>query len=120
MGVLRIVNGVHRMTDELFNTTTLTASTTAVASPFTFAHATYGGMIIKYKIKESTTNETRTGHIYVATKSSGTPSVADSYTETSNIGVSWVADINGANVELSYTTTANSKIMKYSFTMIPA
>ena len=119
MRVLAGVNGLLRTIDEVFNSATLTASSTLVASAFTFAHATYGGLIINYKIKESTTNEVRTGTLYVATKTSGTPSIADSYTETADIGVSWVAAINGANVELTYTTTANNKTMKYSTTLIP-
>jgi hypothetical protein len=96
---------------EYLHATTLTASTTAVASAFTFAFASFEGCVIDYKIKEATTNAVRIGRLRVATNGTNI-SLVDDMTETSDVGVTWSAAINGANVELSYTTTANAKTMR--------
>jgi hypothetical protein len=118
MGVLRLINGVIRNSNEDFTSISLTASSTLVASAFTFAHATYSSQIIKYSIKEATSNNIRGGTITVVTNGTNV-SLIDTYTETANAGVVWSAAINGSNVELTYVSTANTKTMKYSSTLIP-
>lgn len=118
MGVVRLVNGVLRNANENFTAITLTASSTLVASDFTFAHASYGGLIVKYTIKEATTNAVRTGTITVATNGSNI-SLVDAYTETADVGIVWQAAVNGANIELTYVSTSNNKTMRYSSTLVP-
>lgn len=90
---------------------TLTASTTAVATALSFAHASFEGVEIVYKIKEATTNRVRIGRLRVVTDGTNI-SLVDDQTETADVGVTWSAAINGANVEISYTTTANNKTMR--------
>jgi hypothetical protein len=98
---------------EYINAITLTASqTSAVAAAFTFAHASYEGVIIEYKIKEATTNATRTGTLYITTNGSDT-SLTDTFTEIgAGVGTTWDLNINGSNIEVRYTTTANTKTMR--------
>jgi hypothetical protein len=98
---------------EYINAITLTASqTSAVAAAFTFAHASYEGVIIEYKIKEATTNNTRTGTLYITTNGSDT-SLTDTFTEIgAGVGTTWDLNINGSNIEVRYTTTANTKTMR--------
>lgn len=98
--------------DASFSSSTLTASqTSAVASAFTFATASFEGAMIEYKIKEASTNRVRTGTVYIATDGTNT-SFSDTFTETGDVGVVWDLNINGANLEVRYTTTANNKTMK--------
>ena len=88
----------------------LTASSTLVLSGLNLAHATYSGQVIEYRIKEATSNAIRIGSLLVSTD--GTlATVTDTYTETADVGVTWSAAVSGANVELTYTTTANAKTM---------
>lgn len=98
--------------DAVASSQTLTASqSSAVAASFTFAHASYEGAIIDYKIHEATTNAIRTGSILISTNGTD-KSITDTFTETGDVGVLWDLNINGANVEVRYTTTANNKVMK--------
>lgn len=92
------------------------SSNTALSS-FTFAHATYNGVKIDYRIKEASTNNVRTGTLQVATDGSNA-SIVDTYTETSDPGVTWTAAVSGANVEIRYTTTStgNSRNIKATVT----
>lgn len=88
---------------------TLTASqTSAVLANFTFAHGTYAGETIDYKIKEATTGRLRVGRLLIVSDGT-TTSITDTFTETADVGVTWDLNINGANTEVRYTTTANNK-----------
>lgn len=90
---------------------TLTASQTAtVLSDLTFAHASYEGMEVVYKVKEATTNRVRIGRFTVVTDGTNV-SISDTFNETADCGIVWDAAVNGANVEMKYTTTANNKVM---------
>lgn len=89
------------MEHEYISSTTLTANTTAVASNFTFAHASFAGAIFEYQITQASTGAIRVGHLMVCSDGS-TASITDSYTELSDIEISWSAAINGADVEISY------------------
>lgn len=98
--------------EEYIHTTTLTASQTdSVAANFTFAAASFEGAILDYKVKEATTGNVRVGKIMVATDGTNV-SISDTFTETADIGVSWNAGVNTGNIELKYTTTANTKTMR--------
>jgi hypothetical protein len=104
---------------EYIHSISLAASSTAVASELTFAHASFEGCEIKYKIKEATTSEVRIGRLRVVTNGTDI-SLVDDYTESADVGVSWSAAVNGANIEISYTTTANNKTMRAEITRIKA
>lgn len=111
-------NGVHRSGDDneyvredYVSNFSLTASTTAVAAELTFESTNYEGALIDYKIKEATTGRVRVGQLVVATNGTAVV-VTDVFAETADVGVSWAVAMNGTEVELSYTTTANTKTMQ--------
>lgn len=102
---------------QYIDATTLTASTTAVAAAFTYDSTIYKSQFIDYQIVEATTFARRTGRLMVVSDedtgvASATVSITDQSNETADVGVSWTAALNGNNVELSYTTTANAKTMQ--------
>lgn len=98
--------------EEYFHALTLTASQSGVSqASLAFAHASFEGQEVSYKIKEATSNRVRIGTIRVATNGTDL-TLVDTFTETGDVGVTWAAAINGANVELRYTTTANNKTMR--------
>lgn len=76
--------------------------------------ATYNACIVKYSIERN--GERRTGRILVANGSSGTPAQSDDYVETNPLGITFSAQINGANLEIRYisTATGNTATLKYS------
>ena len=97
---------------EYIHAITLTGGGTAVtATEFTFAHSTFEGIEISYKVKDQTTLAVRTGTLYVATNGI-TASITDQFTETSSVGVLWTAVVSGGNVEIKYTTTINNKVLR--------
>jgi len=97
---------------EYIHATTLTASqSSTVAAALTFAHASFEGMLVEYKIKEATTNRVRIGQLYISTNGTDT-SIVDTFGETGDVGVSWDLNISGADVQVRYTTTANNKTMR--------
>lgn len=103
---------------EYIHSIALTGSSTLVASAFTFAFASFDGVVILYKIKEDTTNYIRIGQISLATDTS-VVSVIDNFAETGPIGVSWDAVVVGSNVELSYTTSnANNCTLRADVTRL--
>ena len=71
-------------------------------SALTFAFGTYCASQIEYTIKEAI--GIRTGRIFVVCDGANV-SITDDYTETGDVGVTWTSAINGANVEVKYTTT---------------
>lgn len=96
-------------------TLTGSASGTAVTE-FTFAGQTIKAIQIDYIIRDTGNARAKTGTLYVvADNASGvTPSnvrITDTGVETDDVGVTWAAAINGTNVEVRYTTTANNKSM---------
>jgi len=98
--------------EQYLDALTLTASQTdTVLAGLTFAHASFEGLEISYKIKEATTNAVRVGTLRVATN--GTlVSVVDVSAQTGDVGVSWSGVVNGANINVLYTTTTNNKTMR--------
>lgn len=98
--------------EQYIHSSTLTASSTnAVLSALTFAHASFEGVMIDYKIKEATTNRVRIGQLLISTNGTDT-SIVDTFTETGDVGVTWNLNISGADVQVRYTTTANDKTMR--------
>lgn len=108
----RSKDGSSFIEEEYFNSTTLTASQTdAVIAAFTFAHASFEAFEMTYKIKEATTNRVRVGVFKVVTNGTDI-SYTDAYNDTADVGTAFSAAINGADVEIKYTTSANSKNLK--------
>lgn len=102
----RFVNEIY--TDAI----TLSGSQSGVAiSAFTVAFATIDAQEICYRIKDGTSNAIRVGTIRVVTDGTNT-SITDVFTETADAGVTWSAAINGSNLEVRVTTTANTKTMR--------
>lgn len=98
--------------EEYLHALTLTASQSGTSqSSLAFAFASFEGCEITYKIKEATTNRVRIGTLRAATNGTDV-SISDVFSETGDAGVTWVAAINGSNLELRYTTTANNKTMR--------
>ena len=86
----------------------LTANVTnQVINSFTFAHATYNGCIIEYRIKKGTL--VRVGRIMVATDGTNV-ALNDSFVETVDSTIVFDAVINGANVEIRQTNTETGSI----------
>lgn len=98
--------------EQYLDAQTLNASATAsVLAALTFAYASFEGLEITYKIKEASTSRVRIGTLRVVTNGTDT-SMVDTFTETGDVGVTWTVAINGANLEVKYTTTANAKTMR--------
>jgi len=98
--------------EEYIHSTTLTASqTNTVLAALSFAHATYEGIEVTYKVKEATTNAVRIGKLSIVTNGTDI-SVVDSFNETADVGVTWSAVVNGANIDVRYSTTANAKTLR--------
>ena len=98
---------------ETYTVATLGDGSSAIASGFSFQVSEFNGCYISYKIKEQTTNNVRVGTILVATDGVSA-SVADQYTETSDLGVSWSVAVSGGICQLSYTCSesGNDRVMK--------
>lgn len=94
---------------------TLTASTTDVASEFTFDSKVIKALVIDYTILSGT--DRRVGKLMVVCDQAAgdaglVTSITDEMGETADVGVQWDAALNGDNVELSYTTSAGTKTMR--------
>lgn len=99
--------------EEYMDALTLANNTTAVISAMTIATASYNALVVEYLIKEATTLKTRMGKLKVATNGTDVSYVEDS-TETADLGITFSAAINGANLEVSYTSTntGNARTMR--------
>lgn len=102
-------------TEKYIDATSLTASTTAVASNFTFDSRNFKGVEIFYNILSGT--DRRIGKINITCdQAAGTAAAAvdvtDQSNETADVGVTWSAAISGNNVQVSYTTGTGTKTMR--------
>lgn len=97
---------------------TLTASTTAVVSSLTFDSTTIKAQEVKYTIVEATTFKRSIGTLMVVGDgnsgvASSVVSIVDTGTSTADPGVTFSAALNGNNIEISATTTANTKTAQF-------
>lgn len=98
--------------EEYIHAISLSASQTdTVITDLTFAHATYEGMEIVYKVKEATSNDVRIGTIRVVTNGTAV-ALNDVSTETADTGISFSAVVNGANINIRYTSGTNGATMR--------
>ncbi len=116
--IIHDANGMQRgssasnfLEEEYIHAITLAASTTAVISELTFDSGAFEGMEITYKIKEATTNNVRIGTIRVVTNGSSVV-LNDVSTETADLGISFSAALNVADVEISHTNDTNVVTMR--------
>lgn len=104
--------GGNTVEEQYYNGISLAASqtNTAIVS-FTVAHATWAGLEISYKLTEATSNAVRIGTLRVVTD--GTNAFAnDVSVETAANGLSFSAAINGADLEVRYSSGVNTATMR--------
>lgn len=87
------------------------SQTDAVISDFTFAYGTYEAIEIVYKLKESTSNDIRVGRLMVVCNGTNV-AIIDYSGETADTGIVFDAQINGANVEVTYDSGTNGATMR--------
>ena len=103
--VRRSKDGSNFVVEEYIDAETLANNlTNSVISSLSFAHASFEGMEMVYKIKEATSNRVRIGTVRVATNGTDV-SLTDTFADTGDVGVDFSAAINGANVEIRFTTS---------------
>lgn len=98
--------------EEYIHAISLSASQTdtAIAS-LTFAHASIQAVHIDYILTEATSSDKKTGKLLLATNGTGV-SLTDLSTETADTGITFNASINGANVEITYSSGSNGATMR--------
>lgn len=109
--VRRSKDNTNFIEEEYIDSTTLTGGTTDIAMNLTFDSSVYVGAIIEYSIIDSTSGEARIGTMKVV-RGSSTVDFDDIYIENVDIGVSWSVALNGDDVEFTYTTSPDDKIMR--------
>jgi len=101
--LIKLMDGLAFVKESFKSALTLINNSGPTAlSALTFAFGTYCASQIEYTIKEAI--GIRTGRIFVVCDGANV-SITDDYTETGDVGVTWTSAINGANVEVKYTTT---------------
>lgn len=119
-------NGLRRggasafVEEQYFDSISLSASqTNTTISSLTFAHASFEGFEMVYKIKEATSNDIRIGTFKVVTNGSAI-SYADTYNETASTGVTLSATISGSDILIQYSSGSNGASMKVDVKRIKA
>lgn len=82
------------------------SQTNTVIAAFTFAHADFEGLDIEYKLRESTSNDVRIATLRIVTNGTSI-SYSETGNETASTGITLDAIINGANVEVRYSSGTN-------------
>lgn len=102
------------MEEQYIDAMTLLDNQSAVSiASLQFAHASFEGLSVKYKIKEATDLKVCIGELNVVTN--GTlVSLTDVSNDTASVGVSFTAAVVGANIEIRYTSTStgNARTMR--------
>jgi hypothetical protein len=98
--------------EEYIHSISLAASQTdTTIAALTFAHATYEGMEITFKIKEATSGDVEIGTIRIVTN--GTSVAINTVSvETASTGITFDAAVNGANINITYSSGANAATMR--------
>jgi len=106
--------------EEYIHSIALAASQTAtVIADLTFAHASFEGFIMDYKVKETTSNDIRIGTLRVTTNGTGIV-FNDLATETAETGIVFSAAINGANIEVKFDSGSNGATLRADVKRIKA
>lgn len=107
------------ITEKVVAETTLSGSTTASVAALGFNSSTAKGAMIEYRLFDASTNASRVGMLKVAVTADGADvSLADTYVETADLGVSWEATVSSGAVSLSYTSGAGTKNLKAKVKLI--
>ena len=80
-------------------------------SDLTFAHASFEGCEIMYRLKETTSGDIRIGKMRIVSNGSNVV-MNDMSVETADTGVVFSVAINGANVEVKYDSGSNAATMR--------
>ena len=111
-GMKRGSSALNFLEEEYIHAITLAASqTNAVITELTFAHASFEGLEMTYKMKEATSNNVRIGTVRVVTNGTNVV-LSEVSTESANLGVSFSAVVNGANINIRYTSDTNAVTMR--------
>lgn len=93
--------------EQYFDSIALSGSqTNTTISSLTFAHASYDGAQLTYRIKEATSGDVRVGQLLLATDGTNV-SLSDTGTETASTGITFSSIVSGANVIIRYSSGAN-------------
>jgi hypothetical protein len=92
----------------------LASQTNTVITALTFVDTTFDYCEIVYRLKEANTGNVRIGTLYLYVTSNRTDVMLyDLYTETDDTGIEFDAMIDGANVDIRYSSRANGATMYY-------
>jgi len=120
VGMRRGSSSSNFLVEDYIHSVTLAASqTNSVISEFNFAHATYEGFEAVFKIKEGTSNDVRIGTIRCVTNGTDV-AINEVSTETADVGISFSAVVNGANINIRYTSGSNACTMRADVKLIKA
>lgn len=98
--------------EEYIHSISLSGSQTdTVITALTFAHATYEGCEIVYKVKEATSGDIRIGTIRVVTNGTAV-ALNDISTETADTGISFSAVVNGTDINIRYSSGTNGATLR--------
>lgn len=111
-GMKRGSSAANFLEEEYIHSISLLASQTGTAiSELTFAHASFEGCEVTYKLKEATSNDVRIGTIRCVTNGTAV-ALNDVSTETADVGITFSAAVNGANIEIRYDSGSNAVTMR--------
>lgn len=108
-----IITQATNLVLDILTSATLTDNTAVAAAVFTLPHATYSSAVIEYTISRGSGNR-EIGTLYMVTDGTSVEFTAAGAV-LGTLGVTFTADISGANMRLLYTTTSTgtSATMKY-------
>lgn len=111
-GMKRGSSSSNYLEEEYVHSVSLSASQTGtVISAFTFAHASFDAVEIAYKLKDSA-GALRVGTLRIVTDGTSV-SINDAGTELGDSSaISFDAAVNGANIEVSYDSGANTGTLR--------
>ena len=119
-GVKRGTSASDFLEEEYIHAIALSGSqTNVVIAALTFAHASFEGMEMTYKIKEATSGDVRIGTLRIATDGTVVDS-SDMFNETADTGISFSTAVNGANIEIKYTSGVNGATLRADVKRIKA
>lgn len=111
-GMKRGSSASNFLEEEYIHAIALSGSqTNTVIADLTFAHASFEGLEMVYKVKEATSNDVKIGTLRVVTNGTNV-SYNDLAVETADTGISFSVAINGANVEIRYSSGTNGATLR--------
>jgi hypothetical protein len=119
-GVKRGASAANFIEEEYIHEVTLNGSqTNTVMTDLTFAHASFEGCEITYKVKEATSGDIRIGTLRIVTNGTAI-SYNDAYVETADTGITFDAVINSGDINIRYTSGTNGAVARFDVKRIKA